>query len=346
MKNESPDIESGYTSQQIDMNYENSKIGTLDINYYGPFYLSNDDRGFINAVNGALVFGILIALVLSFAAGTWMAHRISLPISKVVNASKKLAHGDYSVNNQTEDSTTEIRELISTVNDLAGILSDQELLRRRLTQDMAHELRTPLTALQGHIEAIMDGIWEPSPERIKSCHEEIIRINRMVSDLWELSQYENNTEEISREPVDMGLLISNVYANFESEAAAKNITINYSKNILTIITNKDKMTQVIVNLLSNALKYTSPGGTISILTEDFTDRFELTIKDTGIGIKKEDIPRIFERLYRTDQSRNRKTGGSGIGLSIVKAIVSSLGGNIQVTSVPGLGSRFKITFLK
>jgi two-component system sensor histidine kinase BaeS len=225
-------------------------------------------------------------------------------------------------------------------------MGKQELLRKRLTSDVAHELRTPVATLQSHMEAMIDGIWEPDVERLRSCQEEIVRIGKMVGDLEKLARYESENATLEREHFDLSELVKRQLQNFENEFLSKNITADFKGSEEIVFADRDKISQVVVNLLSNALKYTQPGGRVRVAVKGSEDVAELVVKDNGRGIPEEDLPYIFERFYRADKSRNRMTGGSGIGLTITRTIVEAHGGSIEVHSIIDIGTEFIVTLPK
>ena len=286
------------------------------------------------------------SLVLSFLVGSIMAKRLSSPISRVIDTAQMISKGYFNDRITEESSTIETAQLTETINNLAETLEHQEIIRKRLTGDVAHELRTPLATLQSHMEAMIDGIWEADTERLKSCHEEIIRINRLVGDLEKLARYESENLILHKTNFDISKLISQIIKNFENEFVAKGIELDFEAKEEMIFADKDKISQVIVNLLSNAHKYTPSGGAVAIRIISTADKTEIHIKDTGNGISPEDLPMIFERFYRADKSRNRLTGGAGIGLTITKSIVEAHKGSIQVSSIASKGSEFIIKLPK
>jgi signal transduction histidine kinase len=190
------------------------------------------------------------------------------------------------------------------------------------------------------MEAMIDGIWEPEIERLKSCHEEIERINRLVGDLAKVAKYESENLILNKTDFDISQLIRRIVSNFETDFINKGVTINYNGGEEVVFADQDKLSQVIINLVSNALKFTPEGGTVEISVRDTEKIKEIHVKDTGLGIPSEDLPYIFERFYRADKSRNRATGGSGIGLAIVKAIIEAHKGTVDVHSELGKGTEF------
>lgn len=338
--------ETGYKEIPYSLNHQLKKVGVVEIGTYGPNYLNEHDQAFIKTFNTVLIGVGIFSLIFALVLGRYMAKRLSSPISKVIAAARSISKGYYSERITQNSNMSEINELTSTVNNLAESLEKQEELRKRLTGDVAHELRTPLATLQSHMEAMIDGIWEADRERLISCHEEITRISKMVGDLEKLIKYENETLTLEKEVFDISELTKRLIQNFESQFMNKNIEINFDGSAIKINADKDKISQVIVNLLSNALKYTPVGGKVYLYYGQTEDKIKLSVKDNGPGIPESDLPYIFERFYRADKSRNRLTGGAGIGLSISKAIVNAHGGSIMVQSTIGSGSEFTVVLPK
>lgn len=320
-----------------------NETGKVIIGYYGPFYFNDSDLTFINTINRLLIGVGIFSLILSLLFGSVMAKRLSTPISRVITTAQMISKGYFGGRVTEPSDTKEIAQLTETINNLAETLENQEALRRRLTADVAHELRTPLATLQSHMEAMIDGIWKPDAERLRGCHEEIMRINRMVGDLEKLARYESENLVLTRTSFDISELIRNIIQNFENDFANKDIDIRFTGEKEIIKADKDKISQVIINLLSNALKYTPQGGVVEVIVSGTDDAAEITVKDTGTGIPPDDLPHIFERFYRADKSRHRLTGGAGIGLTITKAIIDAHKGKIQVKSKVNEGTEFIIS---
>ncbi|MCW2278571.1 ATP-binding protein [Heliophilum fasciatum] len=338
-----PDFEGAYEVQTYPLMQDGVPIGTVDIGYYGPFYFTDNDLAFINTLNQLLAGAGLIALLLALLLGSVTAKRLSRPISKAVEIAKEIGHGHYDSRILDTSNTLEINKLTSTINELAEGLANQEKLRKRLTVDIAHELRTPLTTLQSHMEAMIDGIWQADRSRLESCHEEILRINRMVGDLEKLARYESEDLVLYKEEFDLQELTGYLLKNFEADFRNKNIAVTLQGEQALIVADRDKISQVIVNLLSNAIKYTSAEGAVAITITCEQDQIRLNVRDNGIGIAPKDLPHIFERFYRADRSRTRNTGGAGVGLAIVKAIVTAHGGTVRASSTDEEGTVFTVT---
>ncbi|RCX10371.1 phospho-acceptor domain-containing protein [Anaerobacterium chartisolvens] len=342
-----PGWEGNYTTKTYPVFSREAEAGKVEIGYYGPYYYTDNDLAFISTLNNLLIYVGIFSLVFALVIGQVMARRLSKPIIRVIDTARMISKGHFGDSSVAEISaegstTKEISQLITAIKDLAETLEKQELLRKRLTADVAHELRTPIATLQSHMEAMIDGIWQPDIERLKSCHEEAIRIGGLVDDLERLARYESEGLVLNRTEFDIYPLIEHILKNFESGFFSKNIALAlYGKGEL-VFADRDKISQLIINLLSNALKYTPEGGSVEIRLCGDGDDVKITVKDNGAGIHEEDLPYIFERFYRADKSRNRATGGSGIGLSIAKAIAEAHGGSIEVKSEAGAGSEFTL----
>jgi len=332
-----------YTEVKYPIISNSNAVGFVEIGYYGPFYFNDNDLAFINTLNIALSGIAVFVVIFSLLFGVILSRRISVPIEKVIMTAQNISKGNYNVRSKQKSNTKEINQLVSSINDVAESLRAQETLRKQLTADVAHELRTPMSILQSHIEAMRDGIWEPTTERLNSCHEEIIRLNKMIGDLGKLAKYEGENLTLNKSQFSLAELISNIMMNFEREFKSKGIEVNYERREEAIYADKDKISQVIINLLSNALKYTPAGGKISIEVKSIEGFTEISVQDNGQGISEEDLPHIFERFYRADKSRNKATGGVGIGLTITKSIVQAHGGTIKVESILNEGTKFIIS---
>lgn len=335
-------IEKPYSIYDSDL----KKVGTVEIGAYGPFYLSDNDLAFITTLNKMLISVGIFSLLFALVLGTIMAKRLSSPISRVIVTAKMISKGYFSDRISEKSNTSEIMELTTTINDLAENLEKQETLRKRLTGDVAHELRTPLATLQSHFEAMIDGIWKPEKDRLIGCHDEIVRISNMVGDLEKLARYESENLILNKTSFNVSETVQHIIKNFETEYINKGIKIELIANEEYIVADKDKISQVVINLVSNALKYTPKGSSVQVSIKGEENITQIAVKDNGPGISEEDLQFIFERFYRADKSRNRMTGGSGIGLTIAKAIVEAHKGKIEVVSKVDFGTEFIVSLPK
>jgi len=347
MRSYSAGFKGGYTEKNYPLkDAGGAAVGTATVGYYGPYFYTDADLNFIATLNRLLLWAAAVSALAALAFGVFMARRLTRPIRNVVHTTKRIADGDFDGRVAQRSGTTEIDELADSVNTLAQTLGEQDTLRKRLTADVAHELRTPLATLQSHLEAMLDGVWQPSAERLESCHEETVRLSRLVGDLENLSAYEAEGLKLVYAEFDVSALLQRIVTNFENPYRSKGVRLEFAPGEHRIQADEDKLSQVFVNLLSNALKYTPSGGAVSVCVIEAGDLIEIRVSDTGIGIAEEDLKNIFERFYRSDKSRSRATGGSGIGLTIARAIVEAHHGSIEVNSEPGKGSEFVVTLPK
>jgi signal transduction histidine kinase len=335
-----------FVSVSFNLAQNEQKIGTASVKHYGPFFLSESEFSFIGALNVILAIIGVLSLVFSFVVGWLLARRLVRPIRKTADSAAAIAEGRYNVQLEGKTNTRELNHLVSRVNHLARALAKQENLRKQLTADVAHELRTPLAILGTHVEAMMEGIWKPTPERLRSCHEEILRLGKMVADLERLEHAESENLKLEKSSVDLLALSKTVCDNFAGQLASKDHRLEIDGANVIVSIDKDRISGVITNLLSNAVKYTPEGSEISIFIQDTPGSARLSIEDAGPGIPEAELPYIFERFYRADKSRNRDTGGAGLGLAIVKSVVSAHGGTITAENRTDGGARFTVTLPK
>jgi signal transduction histidine kinase len=229
---------------------------------------------------------------------------------------------------------------------MARELREAQARQKQLTGDVAHELRTPLAAIQGTIEAFLDGVWDATPDRLRPLLEEVKRLSKLSEDLQVLSSFESGNITLNKTEFDMAELTRDAAEQFAGAAREKGIEIKTRVISWRVFADYYRAKQVIINLLSNAVKYTT-AGTVSVSMEKTTraggDALAIKIADTGCGISREDVPRIFERFYRAEKSRSRGTGGAGVGLTIARAICAACGWEIGVESEEGKGSVFTVT---
>ncbi len=342
MQNRYPSFEGKYTEKLYPLTQSGKDYGTITLGYYGPYYLLNADINFMDVLNNLYISSALVFLLIAIGLGYLMAIRISRPIAEVTRKTSQIERGDFSHRIDLETKTIEIQGLISSVNALASTLEAQQSLKKRMASDYAHEFRTPLAAIQSNLEGIIDGIFEPTNARLESIRAEILRLSRMVSQIDKIVELENDSVALAKESFDLRALLLQTLSTFEAELKEKAITLKVDSVPCKVVADADKISSVIVNLLSNAIKYTEPGGKIMVSLLREKDHAVLIFADSGVGIAEKDLPYIFEHLYRTDTSRARDTGGSGIGLSIVKAIVNAHNGKVEVSSEYGVGSVFKV----
>lgn len=341
----------GSTTSQFEPVYyplikSGEKIGEVRVKFYGPIFYMQNELVFLDIVN-KIILGIGVLLILaSTIIGFIISRSITRPINKLMTKAKYISKGEYDKKIEINTDILEINDLINSINNLSQSIKEQENIRKRLTGDISHELKTPLTNIQSHLEAMIDGIWEPTEERLLSVKEEAERLSSLVSDMQKLNKYDESSIKLKKDNVNISDIICFVIFQFSNLAKSKNIKIEYEKKNINLYCDKDKITQALVNILSNAIRYSNEGSTIFIEERLKDNKVIISIEDQGIGISEEDLKYVFERFYRADKSRTRATGGTGIGLTIVKSIVSSHGGEVKLESKLGEGSKFTIILPK
>ena len=338
-------------TEQYPVMYAGRTVGTVTIETYGPYFYSETESAFLASINRLLLIATITLMLTSFIISIPLSHAIARPINKSAEAARQIAKAHaggagwkpLKIRIDDKSRTKELAELARSINSLAAELEEAERRQKQLTSDIAHELRTPLTCLQGNIEAMIDGVYKPDKEHLESLHEEIIRLASLVNDLNTLRSLEWERLTLNKTEFDLAALLRVTTEQFRSTAAEKGVKIHLRLTESLIVADYDRLKQVFINLLSNAVKYTDTGCVSVSIKKALTPGAarEVSIADTGIGIPEADLPHIFERFYRTDKSRSRNTGGSGIGLSIAAAIVHAHGGSISAKS-SGKGSIFKV----
>ena len=346
MKKQNASFQGGYEETRYLLFSENKSFGSLTIGYYGPYFFDDNDVKYVKALKELLLGAGLFALLLSLFLGFYISVKLSRPLIAINENAQKIMQGNYGSRVACPSTTLEICELAETINALSEALDTQEELRKRLTSDIAHELRTPITTLQSHLELMIEEIWQPDKERLDGLLKETSRLSTLVSDLSKIAQLEREQLIISLEELDLYELAQEVIEAVKSEYFKKEVDLVIEGESVLMMGDALKLKQVLINLLNNALKYTLKGGQVKVEVYAHESDVDLTVTDTGIGIPTKDIPHIFERFYRVDESRARQSGGTGIGLSIVKSIVNAHGGHIEVSSVEKEGTVFKVKFLK
>jgi histidine kinase len=293
------------------------------------------------AVLLATAASVLVALMVS----AFVTQRITAPIRALVEASRHVARGDYSQKVEYS-SSDEIAQLVASFNAMSAALARQEQLRHEFVTNVAHELRTPLTGLRAYLEAMKDGVIAADARSLELTLSELERITRLVDDLQELARMEEGDLRIEPEPVSLDQLLRTAIVKFQPAFQAKGVrlTLEVRHGLPEVLADRHRILQVMDNLLSNALRATPEGGAVSVTAVHEGSQVTVTVRDTGEGIPPSQLDQIFTRFYRVDHSRSRRTGGSGIGLTVAKHLVEAHGGRIWAESNgPGLGASFSFT---
>lgn len=270
--------------------------------------------------------------------------RIVKPLIQMEEITKKVAAGHLDERVPSND-IPEVDQLAASFNRMAASLEDVENRRRELVSDLTHELRTPLTILKGYLEGLADGTIDPSSEVYQRLSREVTRMQRLVNDLQELSKMEAGYLPIDARSFNLSPLLTLIVQKFSDQLIAENspeIRLDYPSETPPVLADPERVEQILVNLIGNALRYTR-AGSVTVQVRQQADRVWIAVIDTGQGISREDLPHVFERFWRADRSRNRNSGGTGIGLAICRRLVELQGGKIEATSELGEGSIFRFS---
>jgi signal transduction histidine kinase len=273
-----------------------------------------------------------------------VSKRIVQPLIQMEEITKKFASGHLNERVPAHE-IPEVDQLAASFNRMAASLADVERRRRELVSDMTHELRTPLTILKGYLEGLADETIEPSTDVYLRLSNEVSRMQRLVNDLQELSKMEAGYLPIDAQAVDLYPLLSTIVQKFSDQLVVENspqLRLDYPPDTPPALADPERVEQILVNLIGNALRYT-PAGSITIRVRSEGSKLWVAVIDTGQGIERQDLPHVFERFWRADRSRNRNSGGTGIGLAICRRLVELQGGTIEVDSELGKGSIFRFS---
>jgi signal transduction histidine kinase len=320
------------------------QVGTLlavlpDVNVVTP---ASD---FLHSVNRSTWLASVAAGVLALVLGMLLFRQIVAPIRALTRASERIAAGqlDQRVMVTSKD---ELGQLGAAFNQMADALARDRELQRNMIADVAHELRTPLTAIQGNLEAILDGVLPMSAQEVSILHDETLLLARLVADLRLLSLAESGQLKLELAPLDVADLAGRVVERMrpQAEGGGVELAVEAASGLPKVEADGDRITQVISNLVGNGLRHTPPGGRVTVsVAQGPAGGAVVSVTDSGSGIAAEDLPHVFDRFYRADRSRNRASGGSGLGLAIVKQLVEAHGGDVRVASEPGRETRFSFT---
>jgi two-component system sensor histidine kinase BaeS len=283
-----------------------------------------------------------LATLLSFP----LAGRLVKRINALARGTHHLAAGKYDTTLEVGP-RDELGQLTQDFNALALTLTKNEALRKQWVADISHELRTPLAVLRGEIEALQDGVRQATPEAIHSLHSEVLRLNRLVDDLFQLSLSDIGALTYRKEPVDLAEILTRTAGLFRAEFAARRIELLVDlppAKEIPLFGDGERLQQLFDNLLTNSLKYTDPGGKLRLSCRLAPDSVEIIFQDSSPSVPPADISKLFDRLYRVDSSRNRASGGAGLGLAICKNIVEAHGGAITAAPSPLGGLLISIKF--
>ncbi|MFC4799947.1 ATP-binding protein [Neobacillus sp. GCM10023253] len=332
-------------SKNYTLKVDNAIIGKLVAIY--PEGLIDDEYTFIQTIQLYIYAAVCLTVVLAIVFSMLFSKKLTSGLKKLSFAADELQQHNLNIRIPLKGLPTEIKQLAISFNNLAQSLAKEEMLRKQFTGDLAHELRTPLATLRSQIEAFQDGVWEPTPQRLQASHEELMRLVRLVNELEKLLAAENPQMKLEKIELDACSVLAALWEMFMPIFKEKGVQLHIEEPEQEEIfeADKDRLMQILSNVLNNALKYTPEGKNVTISVATDRDGYVgFRIQDEGSGMAEEDIPHIFERFYRGDKSRDRKTGGAGIGLSVVKALMDAHKGMIKVKSRIGKGTTMTLWF--
>lgn len=306
------------------------------------------DAAFRAALLQALLVATGLATLIALLVSLIVTRQIAQPVARMARATRRIATGHYAerVPLAPASAGDELEQLARSFNDMAGALEQTERRRLELIGDVAHELRTPVATLEGYLEGLLDGVVEPSERTWATLYAEAGRLRRLIDDLQELSRAESRQLSLAIQPVAPVALVEATLERLRPRFAEKGLALRSAvpPNLPPVLADRDRAVQVLTNLLTNALRYTPAPGEVELTVRRAGDAVEFRVRDTGVGFAPELASRLFERFYRVEKSRSRALGGSGIGLTIARALVDAMGGRIWAESPgPGLGSTFAFT---
>ena len=317
-------------------------VGTILTANQKP-YLNPEESLFLERTNQALLYAVLGAMAVALLIGFVLARTLIRPIQALTLAAQNIAQGDLEQEVDVH-SNDELGKLAASFNRMSQEVARVNLQRKQMTADIAHDLRTPLTVIAGYIESMMDGILQPTPERLSLIYTEIERLQNLVGDLKMLSQVDAGELSLHPQPISPKVLLERAASPFSHRAQQQEITISVlaDENLPDVSVDEARMMQVFGNLITNSLRYTNAGGKITLTASIIETKIRLSIIDTGSGISAKELPFIFDRFHRADESRYAEEGETGLGLAIVKALVESHAGIVSAESILGNGTSIHI----
>ena len=288
-----------------------------------------------------LIAGVTSAAV-ALVVALYLAWSLSTPLRRIRAGAESMRAGNLDTRVK-EGGDDEMSSVARALNSLAETLQREEALRKESVADLAHELRTPVMGLLGRIEAAQDGVFGDQPANLAAMHDEAVRLSRLLDDISSLADAQRPGMLLERGPVDLADVAARQTDAVADQFADKDVDLRTELDPVVVDGDAARLQQIVVNLLSNALRYTDAGGRVTVRVHRAAETAILEVEDTGIGIATGDQGRVFERFWRGEKSRSRSTGGAGIGLAVVKGLAEAHGGDVRVTSVPGEGSTFRVT---
>lgn len=331
----------GPLTSSVPVVVEGRSVARLIVTPDDPTELRQPDRDLHGRLNRLHLLAAVLAGGLGLVAAVLAAIPLARPLRRLTDGARRMERGELDTRVEPAGGA-EMERLAHALNRLAATLQREEELRREATEDLAHELRTPLTGIVSRIEAAQDGVLADEAANLEAMRTEALRLRQLTEDLGRLAEAQQPALLTARAPVDLAAVAS---ARADARAAAfsdKAIALKRELAPATVAGDESRLAQVVDNLLSNALRYTDPGGRVTLRTGSDGAHAALQVADTGIGLARDELPHVFDRFWRSDKSRARGRGGAGIGLAIAHELVRAHDGHIDVASRPGEGSTFTV----
>lgn len=324
----------------IRVTVDGSVVGTAQLRFPANA-LPPAEREVRDALARTVLYGSAAAAAVALLVAAGVARWITRPLRALTRAAHAMGGGDRAARSGLDRAPGQLGELAHAFDRMADSLAREDELRRALVADVAHELRTPVTILRGSCEELGDGLAEPTPERLTSLHEEVLRLERVVDDLGTLASAEAAGLRLERRPVDLGEIVGEVITALDPQYRAAGVELETISNPAPVTGDATRLGQVVENLLTNALKFTPAGGVVAVSVGTADGDARLVVEDTGPGIPDDELPRVFDRFWRGRSSHG--VAGSGIGLAVVAELVRAHDGRVDAANAPGRGARFTVS---
>ena len=317
-------------------------VGELSLRPTRDDIFGLENRALHNQLNSLLEVCAALALGLAMLAAALVAMTLVRPLRRLTDTAERMSRGDLGARARAGGGA-EVTRLADTFNRLASTLAREDVVRRAAAADIAHELRTPVTGILSRIEAAQDGVMADEGANLEAMHAEALRLAGLIDDVAQLAEAERPDLLVARVPVDLAEVCALRAAAYGGFFEAKGIEFAERREPAPMQGDPRRLEQVVDNLLSNALRYTDPGGRVELHVRRENGRCLVEVRDTGIGISRDDLPHVFDRFWRSDRSRSRATGGSGVGLAVVRELVRAHNGLVELRSEVGHGTTARVT---
>jgi len=335
--------EGNYVEKSFPLMEGEVQVGNLIIGYIDNSYLTEGALLFKETLTKSIIISALFTLFIGLVISVLLSRSLTIPLLDIRDTAIEIIKGNLTRKSKVKTNTREIVELSDSINYLGESLAKQEAIRKKYAQDISHELRTPLTTLKSHLEAILDGIWEPNENHLGILMAEIDRLSNLVDDLKNSFRAREIEFILNKTYFNLSKEISMIVTNFMPLFEKKGFSIDMDiEDNINITMDRDKLRQIIHNLLSNSLKFLKNNGKVEVVLRKENNKSIIKIIDNGSGIKRDDLPFIFDRFFRARDAIGDNSDGSGLGLSITKSIVEAHNGSIDIESSYGIGTTVTI----